>query len=346
MEIGLYTFGDLVADPTTGRQRCSPRQRLDEILAIAEIADRSGLDLFAVGEHHRADFVISSPATVLAAIARSTRRIRLSSAVTVLSSADPVRVFEEFATVDLLSGGRAEIMAGRGAFVESFPLFGYALADYDELFEEHLDLLLRLNESARVTWSGRLRPPLVDADVSPRPLQDRLPIWLAVGGTSQSAIRAGRLGLPMSLGLIGGTSERFVPLTDLYRRAAQSAGHDPSSLHVGITAHFYVAETTEQAYDDFYPYYSAYLAEMSRSRGQEWYVSRAAFEELASLPGVLFVGDPDRIVAKIRYQHELFGHDRFIAQHDVGGLPYDKVEASVRLLASEVAPAVQGPPLP
>ncbi|MBI1843545.1 MAG: LLM class flavin-dependent oxidoreductase [Actinobacteria bacterium] len=340
VEVGLFTFGDLFPDPVTGRVP-SAQQRLGEILAVAELADRYGLDLFGVGEHHSSLFAISSPVTVLAAIATATRRIRLSSAVTILSSADPVRVFQEFATLDLLSGGRAEIMAGRGAFTESFPLFGYRLEDYEMLFEEHLDLLLRVNEATPVTWSGHHRPALAKAEITPRPVQQALPIWLAVGGTPTSVVRAGRLGLPMTLGLIGGMSERFAPLAELYRRTGREAGHDDAALQIGITGHFYVAATRAQAYEEFYPHYAAYLRVVSRSRGQEWRVSRADFQSLASLPGVLFVGDPDDIVAKVNYQHELFGHSRFMAQHDVGGLGYAKVASSVQLLASEVVPAVR-----
>lgn len=350
-EIGLYTFGELVRDPVTGRT-VSARQRLAEVVAAAQLADMAGLDLFAVGEHHRLDFSISATNVVLGALAQATSRIRLSSAVTVLSSSDPVRVFEDFSTIDLLSGGRAEIMAGRGAFIESFPLFGYRLEDYDGLFDEHLDLLLRLNESETMTWRGTFRPALDGVEISPRPVQERLPVWIAVGGTPQSVVRAGSRGLPMALGLIGGASARFAPLVDLYRRAGAEAKQPPEALRVGITAHAYVANTTQAAYDEFYPYYSAYLSEMSKSRGQRWSVSRADFEELASLPGVLFVGSPAQVVEKIMYQNEIFGHSRFIAQHDVGGLPYPKVASSIELLAGEVAPivrrelAVAGEPVP
>lgn len=339
-EIGLYTFGELVRDPVTGRTTTA-RQRLAEVLAAARLADVAGLDLFAVGEHHRLDFAISATDVVLGALAATTNRIRLSSSVTVLSSSDPVRVFEDFATLDLLSGGRAEIMAGRGAFIESFPLFGYRLEDYDALFDEHLDLLLMLRENERPTWSGRFRPPLDGVEISPRPVQERIPVWIAVGGTPESVVRAAVRGLPMTLGLIGGASARFKPLADLYRRAGAEAGHPPESLEIGITAHFYVAKTTQAAYDEFYPFYAAYLAEMSKTRGQRWSVSRSDFEQLASLPGVLFVGSPEQIIDKIGYQRELFGHTRFIAQHDVGGLPYPKVASSIELLASDVAPALR-----
>src|SRR5579862_2535221 len=254
MELGLATFADLASG-------VSPQQRMHELLEEAELADQLGLDVFAVGEHHRPDFLVSSPATALAAIAARTERIRLSSAVTVLSSDDPVRVFQQFAHVDLISGGRAEIMAGRGSFIESFPLFGYDLDDYDELFAEKLELLLAIRDSERVTWSGKHRAALDDVAVWPRPVQDPLPVWVAVGGTPQSVVRAATLGLPLTLAIIGGEPRRFVPLVDLYRQAGEAAGHDSSKLKVAINTHAFVADSSAQADSAFAP---SYLEMMNR----------------------------------------------------------------------------------
>src|SRR3954451_2727643 len=245
MEIGIYTFAELNDQDPAGRMR--------DLLEEVELAEQVGLDVFGIGEHHRPDFVVSAPAVVLAAAAARTRQIRLTSAVTVLSSADPVRVFQEFATLDLISHGRAELMAGRGSFTESFPLFGYDLGDYDELFAEKLELLIALRDNERVTWSGRFRPPLEDQPVFPRPVQQPLPVWVAVGGTPQSVVRAGLLGLPMALAIIGGQPERFAPLADLHRRALAQAGHDPSAAPIAVHAHGYVAATSQQAEQDYYP---------------------------------------------------------------------------------------------
>jgi probable LLM family oxidoreductase len=333
MELGLYTFAELTPDAATGRM-VDPSQRLRDLLEEIELADQVGLDVFGVGEHHRPDFAVSSPAVVLAAAAARTRRIRLTSAVTVLSSDDPVRVFQDFATLDLLAGGRAEIMAGRGSFIESFPLFGYDLDDYDELFSEHLDLLLRLRESERVTWSGHHRAALDDAGVYPRPLQDPLPIWIAVGGTQQSVVRAGRLGLPLALAIIGGAPERFVGLVDLYRQAGGG------SLPVGINSHTYVAETSQQAADDFFPSYAGMMSKLGRERG--WpLMTRAQFDQLRSPRGALVVGSPAEVAEKILFQHELFGHERFLAQMSVGTMPHDRVMRAIELLGTEVAPIVR-----
>lgn len=263
MELGLYTFAELQADP--GEPSADPAKRLRELLAEAELADQLGLDVFGVGEHHRPDFAVSAPAVVLAAIAERTKQIRLTSAVSVLSSDDPVRVFEEFATLDLLSGGRAEIMAGRGSFVESFPLFGYDLGDYDSLFAEKLELLLRLRESERVTWSGKHRPPLDGIGVYPRRRRE-IPVWVAVGGNPDSAVRAGMLGLPMALAIIGGMPERFTPFAELHRRAARQAGHDPLPA-LSINSHGYIAETSQQALDESFPAVAAMMNRIGRERG-------------------------------------------------------------------------------
>ena len=313
-------------------------QRVRDLMEEIELADQVGLDVFGVGEHHRPDFVVSSPAVILGAAAVRTERIRLSSAVTVLSSDDPVRVFQDFATVDLLSGGRAEIMAGRGSFIESFPLFGYDLDDYDELFAEKLELLLKLRETETVTWSGEHRPPLHESGVYPRPVQDPLPIWLAVGGTPNSIVRAASLGLPLALAIIGGAPERFVPLVDLFRQAAADAGHP--GLPVGINSHTYVADSSQRAADEFFPAYAGMMNRIGRERG--WSpMTRQQFDELRSLRGALVVGSPQEVVEKILFQHELFGHQRFLAQISVGHLPHPNAMRAIELLGTEVVPAVR-----
>ena len=336
MEIGLFTFGELTTDPATQRLR-DPAARLGEFIELARIADEAGLHVFGVGEHHRPDFAIASPAVVLAAIAARTTRIRLTSTVTVLSTADPVHVFEDFATLDLLANARAEITVGRGAYVESFPLFGYDLNDYDELFEEKLGLLEQLNGAERVTWSGRFRAPLANAGVYPRPLQDRLPIWVAVGGTPASAERAGRHGLALYLAILG-QPRRFVELAARYRAAGAAAGHD--GLRVGVTSHVHVARTSQGARDTFYPYYSRYIGQnMPAARGNP--LPREAFESWAEPEGALFVGSPAEIVDKILFEHDLLGHDRFLAQVGLGGLPFADTAEAVELLATEVLPEVE-----
>ncbi len=331
MEIGVYTFAEL-------RGRIDPAERMRDLMKEAALADEVGLEVFGVGEHHRPDFAVSAPAVVLAAAAVRTSRIRLTSAVTILSSDDPVRVLEEFATVDLLSGGRAEIMAGRGSFIESFPLFGYDLADYDELFAEKLELLLALRGDEPVTWSGRHRAALEAMVAYPRPVQLPLPVWIAVGGNPESAARAGTLGLPMALAIIGGMPERFVPFADIHRRAADAAGHERPSL--SINSHGYVAGTAEQAADDFFPAYAEMMTSIGRERG--WPpMQRPDFDALRTRRGALVVGSVDEVVEKILFQHELFGHDRFLMQTSVGDLAHARVLRSIELLGTEVAPAVR-----
>ncbi|HEX7240532.1 MAG TPA: Atu2307/SP_0267 family LLM class monooxygenase, partial [Longimicrobiaceae bacterium] len=333
MEIGVYTFADITPDPAGGRAPDAAR-RLRELLEEIELADQVGLDVFGVGEHHRPDYAVSAPAVVLAAAAARTKSIRLTSAVTVLSSDDPVRVFQDFATLDLLSGGRAEIMAGRGSFIESFPLFGYELDDYDALFAEKLELLLKLREGERVTWSGRHRAPLRDMAVYPRPLQDPLPVWIAVGGTPQSVARAGTLGLPLALAIIGGAPERFAPLVQLYRDSARRAGHDPGRLPVGINSHGYLADDSKRAADEFYPSYAEVMTRIGRERG--WPpTTRAHFEAQRTLRGALAVGTPEEVTEKILFQHEVFGHRRFLLQLGLGTLPHDRVMRAIELLGTE-----------
>lgn len=337
MEIGIYTFVETTPDPVTGEQ-ISPAQRLSNLMDEVELADQVGLDVFGVGEHHRPDFAVSTPAVVLAAAAMRTKRIRLTSAVTVLSSDDPVRVFQDFATLDLLSGGRAEIMAGRGSFIESFPLFGYDLADYDRLFAEKLDLLLQLRAHEKVTWSGKFRPPIDGLGVYPRPIQDPLPIWIAVGGTPQSAIRAGALGLPMALAIIGGTPERFKPIAELHRRAAQQFGHNGVAL--SINSHGYIAETSQRAAEDAFPAFAQMMNKIGKERG--WTpLTREQFEASLALRGANFVGSPQQVIEKILFQHEIFGHTRFLLQFGVGTMPHEKIMRSIELLGTEVAPVVR-----
>ncbi|MEI4771267.1 LLM class flavin-dependent oxidoreductase [Psychrobacillus sp. FJAT-51614] len=340
MEIGIYTFGDLGPNPLTG-ETTSMSQRLKEIIELGKMADEAGLDIFGVGEHHRLDYTISSPAVVLSAIAQATQNIKLTSATSVLSTLDPVRLFEDFATLDQISNGRAEIIAGRGAFIESFPLFGYDLKDYDALFEENIKLLQLLNKDEIVTWQGEFRPNLTNAMISPRPIQEKLPIWIGVGGTPESAVRAGRLGTGMALAILGGDPRHFKPLVDLYIQAGMDAGHAPESLAVGVTGHTYIAKDTQQAKDEFYPYYSNYWSYVNKQRGMGTRMSRADFEQMASPATALFVGSPQQIIEKILVQHELFGHKRFIAQMDIGGQSFSTIAKGLELLATEVAPIVR-----
>ncbi|MED1791378.1 LLM class flavin-dependent oxidoreductase [Brevibacillus nitrificans] len=339
-EIGLYTFGDLVPSLDGGR-RVSARQRLLEIIDAAVLADESGLDIFGVGEHHTLDFAVSSTSVILAAIAQATKRIKLTSATTVLSTIDPVRLFEDFATLDLVSSGRAEIIAGRGAFVDSFPLFGYRLDDYHRLFNEKLDLLLKLGKEERITWSGQFRSALDDLEITPRPLQSELPVWIGVGGTPESAVNAGKLGVGMALALLGGEPERAKPLVDMYRLAGSNHGHDLSKLRVAVSSHGYVAETSQQARDEFYPYYSQYFYQFSGKRTGVGRIPRSDFDYSARQATVLAVGSPEQLIEKILHQHELFGHTRLMLQMDIGGMPYEKVAKSIELLATKVAPVVR-----
>ena len=339
MQLGLYTFADVALD-ADGRPGERGAKRLAELMAEIELADQVGLDVFGVGEHHRPDYASSAPGVLLGAAAVRTKRIRLTSAVSVLSSDDPVRVFQEFSTVDLLSGGRAEIMAGRGSFIESFPLFGYDLDDYDALFSEKLDLLLELRKSERVTWSGTHRAPIHDRGVYPRPVQDPLPVWIAVGGSPQSVARAGALGLPLALAIIGGAPEQFAPLIALYREAGKRAGHDPATLRVGINSHAYVADTPEAAANEFYPSYAEVMTRIGRERG--WPpTTRRQFDASISQRGALLVGSPQQVIDKILFEHELFKHDRFLAQMSLGAMPHDKVMRAIELFGTRVAPEIR-----
>jgi probable LLM family oxidoreductase len=338
MELGLYTFGDL--DPTLLNKGGEAARRLANLLEEIELADQVGLDVFGLGEHHRADYVISSPATVLAAAAVRTKNIRLTSAVTVLSSEDPVRVFQEFATVDLISGGRAEIMAGRGSFIESFPLFGYDLGDYDDLFSEKLDLLLALRDNEIVTWQGEKRAPINGRGVYPRPLQNTLPVWIAVGGTPQSVARAGAMGLPLAVAIIGGEYPRFAPFFKLYREAATRAGHDAGALPTSIAVHGFIADTTDIAAQQFYGPQAAVMDRIGRERG--WGpTNRAHFDQARGPIGNLFVGEPELVAEKIIAAHKVFGMSRFMLQMAIGLMPHDQIMRGIELYGTKVAPIVR-----
>ena len=338
MELGLHTFGDV--DASALNKGAEGARRIKNLLEEIELADQVGLDVFGLGEHHRPDYVISSPATVLAAAAALTRNIRLTSAVTVLSSDDPVRVFQEFATVDLISGGRAEIMAGRGSFIESYPLFGYDLGDYDQLFTEKLDLLLAIREQEVVTWEGQTRAPIHGRGVYPRPVQDPLPVWIAVGGTPQSVARAGAMGLPLAVAIIGGEYPRFAPFFNLYREAARRAGHDPATLKTSINVHGFIADTTEAAADQFYGPQAEVMNRIGRERG--WGpTSRAHFDQSRSPLGNLFLGEPELVAEKIIAAHNVFGMDRFLLQMAIGPMPHEQVMRGIELYGTKVAPIVR-----
>jgi probable LLM family oxidoreductase len=337
MELGVDSFAAARRDRSTGESE-SASARLRNLVEEIELADQVGLDAFGVGEHHREEFLDSAPAVILAAAASRTKRIRLASAVTVLSAADPVRVFQEFATLDLLSNGRAEIVAGRGSFIESFPLFGFELKDYDALFVEKLELLMTLRDETHVTWSGRYRPALTGQGVFPRPVQEKLPIWLGVGGTPASFARAGALGLPLMIAIIGGEPHRFRPLVDLYRQAGARAGHAPESLKVGIHALGYVAETDEQAVEEFFPGYAEAFSKIGRERG--WGpVTRAQFDGLMGPMGALVVGSPERVASKIAHYDEVLGGiSRLSFQMSVAGLEHVKLMRAIELAGTRVRP--------
>ncbi len=339
MELGLMAFADMEPESLPGRG-INAHQRLKDLMEEIKLADELGLDVFGVGEHHRPDYAVSSPTVVLGAAAVVTKNIKLSSAVTVLSSADPVRVFQDFATVDLLSGGRAEIMAGRGSFIESFPLFGYDLEDYDELFTEKLELLLNLNKSEKLSWKGKHRPSFNNLGVYPRPFQSSLPVWIAVGGTPQSAIRAAKLGLPLMLAIIGGMPEQFVPLINLYRDTAKKSGTDMDTLQIGINNHVYIGEDSQKAADEFYPHYAAVMTRIGKERGWQP-LSRQQYEQLRAPKGALMVGSVQQVIDKILYEYELFHNTRFVAQASVGNVPHSLVMKSIELFGTKVAPVVR-----
>jgi probable LLM family oxidoreductase len=338
-ELGIYTFAEMLPDPKTGKIM-DPVERTRNLMETVELADQVGLDVFAIGEHHREDFLASSPLVLLGAAAARTKTIRLSTAVSVLSSDDPVRVFQDFATLDLLSEGRAEIMAGRGSFIESFPLFGYGLNDYDELFSEKLELLVKLRESTHITWEGKHRPALDNRGVYPRPVQETLPIWVAVGGTPESVVRAAFLGLPMALAIIGGLPERFAPFLDLYRRASAQAGFDPSQIPLSINSHGFIADSAREAADAYYPAALVMRNRIGRERG--WgQTNIAEMESGMHLRGADFVGGPDEIIEKILFQHEMFGHQRLLIYLGLNNIEHKKMLHAVELYGTKVAPVVR-----
>jgi probable LLM family oxidoreductase len=340
MQIGVDSFGAVISDPATS-VTLGPVQRIDNLLDEIVLADQVGLDVFGIGEHHRHEFVDSAPPVILGAAATRTKSIRLSSAVTVLSAADPVRIFQEFATLDLISHGRAEIVAGRGSSIEAFPLFGFDLDDYDSLFSEKLDLLLKVRENIHVHWTGRHRAPLTGQAVYPRPLQNPLPIWVGVGGTPESFVRAGMLGLPLMVAIIGGEPKRFRPLVDLYREAGRRAGHSAEKLTVGLHAIGFLADTTEEAADDFYPGYAHTFTEIGKERS--WPpATRAQFDALRGPTGALLIGDTETVAQKIIYVDEVLGGlARITFQMGVSALPHEKMLRSIELLGTRVAPMVR-----
>lgn len=337
MELGITTFAETHPDPETGNT-ISHGDRLRQVLEEIELAEQVGLDVYGIGEHHRPDFAASSPAIVLAAASGRTSRIRLIPAVIILSSADPVRTYQDFATLDLLSSGRAELLVGRGSFIESFPLFGYSLADYDELFAEKLDLLLQIHENERVTWSGRFRPPIDDQPVYPR--HEQLPISVAVGGTPASVIRAAQRGLPITLAIIGGSPDRFAVLTDLHRRTLVASGFDPADAPPALHAHGYIADGSEQAAEEFYPSYAIAMSQLGSERG--WGpMTRQQYDMMRGPGGSLVLGDVETVARKILHLRDMLGIDRFMLHISVGTLPHDKVLRSIELLGTRVAPLIR-----
>jgi len=340
MEIGIDSFAAAAPAEVEQKEHHAARS-ISELLERMELADRAGLDVFGIGEHHRREFLDSAPVVILAAAAARTKNIKLTSAVTVLSAADPVRVFQEFATLDLISKGRAEMVVGRGSFSESFPLFGFSFKDYDALFAEKLELLLKINLQETITWSGKFRPALHEQSVYPRPYQKKIPVWLGVGGTPESFARAGYLGLPLMVAVIGGETHRFRPLIDLYRKAGAEAGHDPSKLKVGLHSFGYVSDTTGQALDEFYPGYAETMSRIGRERG--WPpVTREQFEYQTAKRGAYIIGDAHEVAEKIiRHSEALGGIDRLTFQMDTGGLSHSKLMKSIELIGSKVIPLVR-----
>lgn len=337
MEIGIDSF---VTTFTKDKVAADGAERMQNLLEEIELADKAGLDVFGIGEHHRKEFLDSAPPVILAAAASRTKRIRLTSGVTVLSAADPVRIFQEFATLDLISGGRAEIIAGRGSFIEAFPLFGYDLSDYDDLFREKLELLLQIRDNENVTWSGKFRPALNGEGVYPRPIQNPLPIWVGVGGTPQSFARAGILGLPLAVAIIGGETHRFRPLVDLYRDAWRKSGHPREGMKVALHSLGYVGETSKEARDDYFPGYQRAFSDIGKERGWSQ-ITRADYDAQTGPKGALIIGDPEEVIEKIkRHGKALGGVSRVTFQMDAGSLSHEKLMRSVELIGKRVAPAI------
>ena len=339
MELGLYSFAENTPDALNDNRLLSPAERLSNLLEEIELADQLGLSFFGLGEHHRPDYIASSPVTILAAAAARTKNIRLSTAVTVLSSEDPIRVYQQFSTLDLLSNGRAEIMAGRGSFIESFPLFGLNLNDYDALFEEKLEMLLKIREGGKVNWPGSEHTkPIPGIEVYPKPVQDPLPLWIAVGGTPNSVARAAYYGLPLMIAIIGGQPKQFAPLVQFYRETLEKVGR-PLTTPVGISSHGFIAENSQDARDQAYPAHSSAMNRIGKERG--WPPStRAQFDGNTTPQGAYFMGSPQEVIDKILLQHEWFKHDRFGLQLSVGTLPHDKIMKAIELYGTVVKPAI------
>jgi len=338
MELGISTFGEVTPDGVAGKA-VNAHKRVQELLEEVKLADEVGLDVYAFGEHHRPDFVTSAPEILMAAAASVTKNIRLSSSVTVLSSADPVRTFQNFATVDLISGGRAEMIAGRGSFIESFPLFGYDLDDYDELFTEKLEMFLEINKQEVLNWKGKFRAPVVNQGVYPRPLQQAIPVWIGVGGTPASAKRAGRLNLPLIIAILGSAPKHFISFVELYRESAEKVGHDVSKLQLAISSQFYTAENSQRAADEFYQSYEPLMTRIGRERG--WSpMNRDSYEYLRK-DGPLVVGDVNYVADKILAQHELFNNTRFVAQLVTGHTSHIDILKAIELYGTQVAPIIR-----
>lgn len=339
MELGLMSFADMEPEKQAG-SGISANQRIKNLMEEIQLADQLGLDVFGIGEHHRPDYAVSSPAIILGAAAMITKNIKLTSAVTVLSSDDPVRVYQAFATVDQLSNGRAEIMAGRGSFIESFPLFGYDLDDYEGLFTDKIDLLLKINKSTKVSWKGKHRAAINNLGVYPRAFQNEIPIWLAAGGTPASAVRAAKLNIPLMLAIIGGMPEQFVRFINLYKDNCIALGKEKKEIQLGVNNHFYVGEDSEIAAKEFYPYYATMMDRVGKERGWQP-LTRPQFDYLREPRGALMVGSVQQVVDKILYEHEIFGNTRFLAQASVGNVPHDKILKSIELFGTKVVPAVR-----
>lgn len=340
MELGIYTLGDLSINSVTGKE-IEPLERMEQIIESAQLADELGLDVFGVGEHHRLDYIVSAPAVVLGAIASNTNHIRLTSSTTVLSTTDPVRLYEQFATLDLVSNGRAEVMAGRGAFFESFGLFGYEQDRNQLLFKEHMDLFLKLNKEERLNWKGKTRSMLKNAEIAPRAVQLELPVWIGVGGSISSAKEAGVHGTGLAMAILSRDISRFIPLKEAYEKAFIESGHIENEMKLAITSHGFIAETSEKARNEFFPYYQTYKVGQKKQTDSNYSLDRNTFENWTSQTGALFVGSPQEIAEKIIYQHKIFGHERCLLQLDIGGIPFDMVKRSIRLFAEEVAPIVR-----
>ncbi|MFC4403444.1 LLM class flavin-dependent oxidoreductase [Gracilibacillus xinjiangensis] len=335
LEFGIYTLSEIMEDPVT-KKGLTTNERLDDILQMADYAEELGFDLFGVGEHHRLDYAVSSPQIVLSAISQRTKQIRLTALTSLLNTADPVRLFEDFATIDQLSNGRVEFTAGRGAFTESFSLFGYNEQEYDQLFEEHLELFTKLNQAEIVNWEGKYRQPLVKAEIAPRPYQTKLPITIGVGGTIESAVRAARNGCGLTVVMIGGIAKKYLPLIQAYREHFTG-----SDLHIAMSGHTFVRETEQELEEEFYPYYAKYWRHITKQGiGGAMGVARTDLDYLTSKEAAIFVGTPEQIIRKINYQYELFGHHRFNAQVDFGGQPLDSVKKTMQLIAKKVLPEI------